>query len=108
MVSGVVGGVDTHADVHLAAVLDKNGGLLGIESFPVNEAGYCRLAEWLAGTNADHIRAHFADTHQIANPVAARVLLRFPRLGPALVQPRSGDPSILLVHPAARVMRSSS
>ena len=49
MVSGVVGGVDTHADVHVAAALDQNGGLLGIESFPVNEAGYCRLAEWLAG-----------------------------------------------------------
>jgi transposase len=49
MVSGVVGGVDTHADVHVAAALDQNGGLLGIESFPVNEAGYRRLAEWLAG-----------------------------------------------------------
>ena len=49
MVSGVVGGVDTHADVHVAAALDQNGGLLGIESVPVNEAGYCRLAEWLAG-----------------------------------------------------------
>jgi hypothetical protein len=49
MVSGVVGGVDTRADVHVAAALDANGGLLGIESFPVNEAGYCRLAEWLAG-----------------------------------------------------------
>ncbi len=49
MVSSVVGGVDTHADVHVAAALDQNGGLLGIESFPVNEAGYRRLAEWLAG-----------------------------------------------------------
>jgi hypothetical protein len=33
MVSGVVGGVDTHADVHVAAALDENGRLLGIESF---------------------------------------------------------------------------
>ena len=29
MVSGVVGGVDTHADVHVPAALDQNGGLLG-------------------------------------------------------------------------------
>ena len=49
MVSSVVGGVDTHADVHVAAALDENGAVLGIESFPVNEAGYRRLAEWLAG-----------------------------------------------------------
>ena len=31
MVSGVVGGVDTHADVLVAAALDMNGGVLGIE-----------------------------------------------------------------------------
>ncbi len=33
MVRSVVGGVDTHADVHVAAAVDHNGGLLGIESF---------------------------------------------------------------------------
>ena len=49
MVSGVVGGVDTHADVHVAAALDTNGGLLGIESFPADAAGYRSLADWLAG-----------------------------------------------------------
>ena len=49
LVSGIVGGVDTHADVHVAAALDANGAVLGIEPFPVNEAGYRRLAEWLAG-----------------------------------------------------------
>ena len=47
MVSGVVRGVDTHADVHVAAALDTNGGLLGIESFPTNTAGYRSLADWL-------------------------------------------------------------
>lgn len=49
MISGVIGGVDTHADVHVAAALDMNGGLLGIESFPADGAGYRRLAEWLCG-----------------------------------------------------------
>ena len=47
MVSGVIGGVDTHADVHVAAALDHIGGLLGIESFRVDAAGYRRLVEWL-------------------------------------------------------------
>ena len=46
---GVTGGVDTHADVHVAAAVDHNGGLLGIESFPTNEAGYESLAGWLVG-----------------------------------------------------------
>ena len=49
MVSGVFGGVDTHADVHVAAAVDTNGGLLGIESFPTDEAGYRSLADWLCG-----------------------------------------------------------
>jgi transposase len=49
MVSGVVGGVDTHADVHVAAALDTNGGLLGIESFPTDTAGYRSLLDWLLG-----------------------------------------------------------
>jgi len=37
---GVTGGVDTHADTHVAAAVDHNGGLLGIESFPSTESGY--------------------------------------------------------------------
>lgn len=32
----VTGGVDTHADTHVAAALDGIGGLLGTESFPVS------------------------------------------------------------------------
>jgi len=49
MVSGVVGGVDTHADVQVAAAVDRNGGVLGIESFPADTAGYESLAAWLVG-----------------------------------------------------------
>ena len=49
MVSGVVGGVDTHADVHVAAAIDGNGGVLGIESFPADAGGYEALVGWLVG-----------------------------------------------------------
>jgi transposase len=49
MVSGVFGGVDTHADVHVTAAVDENGGVLGIESFPADAAGYESLAVWLVG-----------------------------------------------------------
>ena len=49
MVLNVVGGVDTHADTHVAAAIDSNGGVLGIESFPADQAGYQDLLGWLAG-----------------------------------------------------------
>ena len=49
MVSGVFGGVDTHADVHVAAALDLNGAMLGVESFPADPAGYQLLTSWLSG-----------------------------------------------------------
>ena len=45
----VTGGVDTHADMHVAAALDPIGGLLGIEEFPATAAGYARLPGWLGG-----------------------------------------------------------
>ena len=47
MVSGVVGGVDTHADQHVVAAIDANGGMLGTEAFPADESGYEALLAWL-------------------------------------------------------------
>ncbi len=48
----VTGGVDTHADVHVAAALDPIGGLLGVEEFPATAAGDGRLLGWLGGFGA--------------------------------------------------------
>src|SRR5258708_2495694 len=45
----ITGGVDTHADVHVAAALAPVGGLLGVQEFPVTPAGYARLLGWLGG-----------------------------------------------------------
>lgn len=45
----VCGGVDTHVDFHVAAVLNHIGGLLEVESFEATEAGYCKLLDWLEG-----------------------------------------------------------
>jgi transposase len=45
----ITGGVDTHADVHVAAALDPLGGLLGVQEFPATPPGYARLLEWLGG-----------------------------------------------------------
>ena len=45
----VTGGVDTHADTHVAAALDPIGGLLGVQEFPATTGGYARLLGWLDG-----------------------------------------------------------
>ena len=43
----VIGGVDTHKDVHVAAVIDSLGRIQGVESFPTTVHGYRRLLAWL-------------------------------------------------------------
>jgi len=43
----VTGGVDTHADVHVAAIIDGVGRVLGTESFPTTLPGYRRLLRWM-------------------------------------------------------------
>jgi transposase len=47
--TAVIGGVDTHADVHVAAACDQVGGVLGTRSFPTTTAGYRQLLTWLRG-----------------------------------------------------------
>jgi transposase len=45
----ITGGVDTHADTHVAAALDPIGGLLGVREFPATAGGYAGLLGWLGG-----------------------------------------------------------
>ncbi len=46
---GVTGGVDTHKQVHVAAVVDEVGRCLGVESFPATAGGYVALLGWMRG-----------------------------------------------------------
>ena len=43
----VYAGVDTHRDVHVAAVVDTAGRILGTSPFPTDETGYEQLKQWL-------------------------------------------------------------
>ncbi len=43
----VFGGVDTHKDVHVAAVVDERGKILDTASFDANAKGYAALRRWL-------------------------------------------------------------
>jgi transposase len=44
---GIYGGVDTHRDVHVAAVVDQTGRILDVQSFPATTVGYRRLLAWM-------------------------------------------------------------
>jgi transposase len=43
----VTAGVDTHGDVHVAAVLNELGQLLATESFPTTTSGHDQLEKWV-------------------------------------------------------------
>jgi transposase len=43
----VIGGIDTHTDLHQAAVIDTVGRHLATEPFPTGPAGYEQLLHWL-------------------------------------------------------------
>jgi transposase len=45
--AAVIGGVDTHADVHVAAACDQLGAVLATQAFPTTAAGYRQLLSWL-------------------------------------------------------------
>jgi transposase len=47
--TAVTGGVDTHADLHVAAACDHLGAVLGTRSFPTTGRGYRALLVWLRG-----------------------------------------------------------
>jgi transposase len=52
MTRAVIGGVDTHKDTHVAAVIDLVGRLLGTHSFPTTAAGYRALLRWMCTLGA--------------------------------------------------------
>lgn len=43
----VTGGVDTHSELHVAAVIDEVGRVLGTETFEASARGYGRLLAWM-------------------------------------------------------------
>ena len=44
--TGIIGGVDTHQDLHTAAVVNRDGAVLGTESFSTTRAGYRAILGW--------------------------------------------------------------
>ncbi len=63
----VTGGVDTHSDMHVAAVVTAVGGVLGTAEFPTTVLGYRRLSAWLREFgDLDRIGAEGTGTYGVA------------------------------------------
>ena len=45
----IIGGVDTHAATHHAAVIDLHGRVLADAQFPATPRGYASLLTWMRG-----------------------------------------------------------
>lgn len=43
----IVGGVDTHKDLHVAAIVDEQDHVLGTQSFPATRQGYRQMLVWM-------------------------------------------------------------
>ena len=44
--TGIIAGVDTHQDLHTAAIVTLGGAVLGTESFATTRAGYRAMLAW--------------------------------------------------------------
>ena len=48
----IVGGVDTHKDLHVAAVVDEQDRVLGTQSFASTRQGYRQMLAWMRSFGA--------------------------------------------------------
>src|SRR6266487_3528257 len=133
----VIGGVDTHAAVHCAAVIDANGRLLGVREFEANQAGYRSLICWMRtrgqirsvgveGTGAygaglaRYLHAEGAEVLEVArpdrrtrrrwgksDPIDAEAAARSVLAGTATVSPKGQDGLIEAIR-ALRVARNGA
>jgi transposase len=134
---GVVGGIDTHADVHVVAVIDELGGLLATASFPADLAGYAQLSDWLSGHGqvvgvgiegtgsygagvSSYLQAQDVTVHEVTRPdrstrrrvgksdiIDAEAAARAVLAGRALAIPKSHDGAVEAVR-VLRVARRSA
>lgn len=133
----VTGGVDTHGDRHVAAVVDGVGKILGTEAFPATSAGYRRLLGWMGrfgtvelvgveGTGAygaglaRHLRAEGVAVVEVNRPnrqtrrrrgksdtTDAEAAARSALAGDATATPKTGDGPVEALR-ALRVARRSA
>ena len=133
----ICGGVDTHRDVHVAAVVDTAGRVLGSAPFIADTAGYEKLGDWLQshgsvvrvgveGTGsygaglARHLTRAGVEVVEVNRPnrqlrrsrgktdiVDAENAARAALCGQATAQPKSGDGPVEAIRMLGVVRRSA-
>ena len=130
----VTGGVVTHLDTHVAAAVDANGGVPGVDSFPTTPAAFVQLHDWLLsfgtvdrvwvegtgalrcragplsarlGRRGDRGRRQHATARSTPCARGAASLRRAPRSRPLAVDRRSTAPSYSRRAEASNSMGSS-
>jgi hypothetical protein len=79
----VIGGVDTHADIHVAAAINHVGGVLGVESFPTTMNGYRRRLQRAhppISRNPLDTHTRFTPAHLEALAGRLRAVAKLPRV----------------------------
>jgi transposase len=132
-VDGVILGVDTHLDLHVAVALDQLGRRLGALTAPTTTRGYVRLLRWaegfgpvrcvgIEGTSsygaglARHLKAAGISVVEVerpkrrhrrrkgkSDPIDAEVAARAVLAGEAVGEPKSGDGRVEMI----RTLRSA-
>ena len=130
-------GVDTHAELHVAAALDQLGQLLGTHAFPTTAAGYAALLAWagqfgaverlgLEGTGsygaglARWLRARGLAVVEVgrpkrqgrrrrgkSDPLDAEAAARAVQAGTATAQPKAGDGPVEMIRALQAARRSA-
>ena len=72
-VGEVILGVDTHKELHVAAVVSLHGALLGSQSFPTTAEGYQAMLQW-ATTLGRVARAGVEGTHSYGSALSRHLL----------------------------------
>ncbi len=75
----VIGGVDTHKDLHVAAVVDHRDRVLGTRSFPSTRQGYRQMLAWMRSFGEVRFMQQARPTRTIAAD-AARTTTSMPRV----------------------------
>jgi len=69
----IVGGVDTHKDLHVAAVIDEQDRVIGTRSFATTRQGYRQVLAWMRALALIPADAFFHDRRVVLNPAKSVV-----------------------------------
>ena len=93
----IIGGVDTHQDLHTAAVVSHDGTVLGTESFSTTRAGYRAMLRWFR-SHGELLRVGVESTGTYGAGITRHLALS----GIPVLEVTGPDPATIAEEPRAR------